>query len=1047
MFGSKRLREAYLCYKIYTSHWRLMRTKIIKQCLTAVSILCVGLIKSYAQAGPVFRQYINYQIEVQLDDINHRLLGNIKWTYTNQSPDTLFEMYIHLWPNAYRDDETAFAKQQLAQLRTDFHFTSTADRGGIDSLAFRVDGTPVELKAFQGQADVVVISLDNRPLPPGKTMTVETPFRVKIPAAISRLGHEGQAYQISQWYPKPAVYDKDGWHPMPYLDMGEFYSDFASYDVYITLPDNYQVGATGMLQNQDELRRLRELSLQTRQYLDTLRHPARGRVEEPFPPSAPGWKILHYRADNVHDFAWFADKRYKHLQDTLRLPSGRVITAAVFFTKTEENLWKDALSYVKRSTRFYAEKVGEYPYMQVTAVQGALLAGGGMEYPMVTIIAEAGNAAALDRVIAHEVGHNWFYGVLASNERDFAWMDEGLNSYYERRYMQAYYPDSYAEPLPNLLTGGDDVSQEMALWEVVNCRHIDQAASTHSGAFRPVNYYLGAYAKPALALAQWEGYRGAQRVDSAMQQYYRQWQFKHPQPDDLKAVLEKASGDELTWLFDGFLYSRGRQDYKIERMQIVGDTVELVIRNTATVNGPFPISLYAADRPVHEGWQAGFQGSRTIRIPLPEEVDRAMLDAHRQTLDADRQNNSSRAAGLLKKWEPLQLRLLAGYNRHDRSSIYITPLPGWNTHDGLLLGGLLHGGLLPGKNTAWYAAPLYGVRSGAINGTAGARHRWYPETGKIAAWQLSGNISSFHTTSWGIAADTSLRAIRLTGRLQAELFTEPGSGLSRQLALQYWHIQREVPVFSTEGESLGLGYAQPGFIGELSYQQQQRSALKPWQLTAAAEYHTFVHDRRDQSYLKLSLDASGQWQYRQKQWLSWRFFGGYFPYNSLKGKAIFNQTALTISETGYYDYRMDQYFMDRQASNGLAAQLTGSGQGGFRLPLLPSYLGRSQSFLVAANMTTDFPFLPSALPLRIWGDIAYFGREVGIDNTAGPVGAAGIALEDRTGKFGLYWPLLVTEQLRGVVPGGGRFPVRVNIRLALHQLTPWQILDDVLARF
>jgi len=1024
-----------------------MSTKIIKQQLTAVSILCIGLIKSYAQPVPTFRQYINYQIEVQLDDVNHHLLGNIKWTYSNQSPDTLYEMYIHLWPNAYRDDHTAFAQQQLRQLQTDFHYLPSTDRGGIDSLSFRVDGVPMEVTDFQGQADVVVMSLAQRPLPPGGTMTIETPFRVKIPAAISRLGHEGQAYQISQWYPKPAVYDKNGWHPMPYLDMGEFYSDFASFDVYITLPDNYQVGATGMLQNQDELRRLRELNLQTRQYLDTLRNPARGRVEEAFPPSAPGWKILHYRADNVHDFAWFADKRYKHLQDTLSLPSGRVITASVFFTKTEENLWKDALGYVKRSTRFYAEKVGEYPYMQVTAVQGALLAGGGMEYPMVTIIAEAGDAKSLDRVIAHEVGHNWFYGVLASNERDFAWMDEGLNSYYERRYMQQYYPDSYAETLPGFLTGGDEVAQEMALWEVVNCRHIDQAASTHSGAFRPMNYYLGAYAKPALALAQWEGYRGAQRVDSAMQQYYRQWQFRHPQPDDLKSVLEKASGEDLSWLFEGFLHSRGRQDYKIERLRIVGDTAELVIRNTANIDGPFPISLYAADQLVHEDWQAGFAGSRTIRIPLTGEIDRGMLDAHRQTLEANRQNNGSRAAGIFKKWEPLQLRLLAGYNRQDRSSIYMAPLGGWNAHDGLLLGGLLHGGLLPGKKAAWYAAPLYGVGSGALNGTAGARYRWYPEAGKIAAWQLSGNVSSFHTASWGAAADTTLRTIRLTGRLQAELFTKPGSGLSRQLALQWWQIQRQIPVFSIEGESAGLGYAQPGFISELSYQQQQRSALKPWQLTAAMEYHAFTYNRQDQSYLKLSVDASGQWQYRQKQWFSWRFFGGFFPHNTLKGRGILNQTALTIAETGYYDYRLDQYFMDRQASSGLAAQLTGSGQGGFRLPLLPSYLGRSQSFLVAANVTTDLPFLPTALPLRLWGDIAYYGREESIDNSAGPVGAAGIAIEDRTGKFGLYWPLLVSERLQSVVPGGGGFPVRISLRLSLHKLTPWQLLDDVLARF
>jgi aminopeptidase N len=150
-------------------------------------------------------------------------------------------------------------------------------------------------------------------------------------------------------------------------------------------------------------------------------------------------KTIQYKAENVHDFAWFADKRFYVQKEDVTLPSGRKVDTYVMFTYYEADLWKEAILYVNRSVEYYSDRIGEYPYPHATAVQSALSAGAGMEYPMITVIGGSGNGKSLDQVITHEVGHNWFYGILASNERQFVWMDEGFNSFYEQAYIKKYY--------------------------------------------------------------------------------------------------------------------------------------------------------------------------------------------------------------------------------------------------------------------------------------------------------------------------------------------------------------------------------------------------------------------------------------------------------------------------------------------------------------------------------------------------------------------------------------------------------------------------------
>ena len=204
-----------------------------------------------SQTGNYWQQQVNYTIDVSLNDVDNTLHGFEQLDYINNSPDTLNYIWFHIWPNAYKDESSAFYEQLSILRERKDKLKKFKERGYIDSLSFTADGGPIRYENHPQYNDVIKLIL-LKPLYPNQHVVLSTPFFVKIPSYVSRLGHDGQSYMITQWYPKPAVYDEAGWHPMPYLDMGEFYSEYGSFNVSITLPSSYVVGATGLLLNQDE---------------------------------------------------------------------------------------------------------------------------------------------------------------------------------------------------------------------------------------------------------------------------------------------------------------------------------------------------------------------------------------------------------------------------------------------------------------------------------------------------------------------------------------------------------------------------------------------------------------------------------------------------------------------------------------------------------------------------------------------------------------------------------------------------------------------------
>jgi hypothetical protein len=508
-------------------------------------LLFLGFIV-HAQTPAYWQQQVNYTIQVSLDDQKHQLDGTVSMEYSNNSPDKLDFIWFHLWPNAYKNETTAFARQLLRDEDGKKRLKGMKDKGAMEGLDFTVNDVKAGTEADPENIDIIKLILP-KPLAPGEKAVIKTPFRVKLASYTSRSGHDGQNYMVCQWYPKPAVYDRKGWHPIPYLDQGEFYSEFGNFDVSITLPSSYIVGATGELQNAAELKQYKDMGRS-----NVAAHSRKNVIK--YQPQA-GTKTLAYKITNAHDFAWFADKEFVVRYDTLQLEQGRTIDVFTYHHPDGNKNWINSTDYVKSGARAYSGYLGTYSYPVVQAVEGPKNdMSGGMEYPTITLITSpSANEEVLDAVITHEVGHNWFYGMLASNERDHAWMDEGLNSYFQFRYEAEKFRGSsiFGDKIPKELKQKSAADFQAAIYNAMSQIPMDEAIETRSADFNNKDAYgLVEYVKTAIWMYVMELYLGRPRLDAAMQTYFNEWKFRHPYPEDMRKSLESNLKEDLSPYFD-----------------------------------------------------------------------------------------------------------------------------------------------------------------------------------------------------------------------------------------------------------------------------------------------------------------------------------------------------------------------------------------------------------------------------------------------------------------------------------------------------------------
>ena len=534
-----------------------MRLSLYTRRLTAfIVLLTAGIIPLTAfpqtPAPPTtqtyWQQQVNYSIDVSLDATELTLDGFAKIEYINHSPDTLSFIWFHLWPNAYKNDETAFSEQLLDNGRTDFYFSDKDRKGYINRLDFRADGLIANMEDHPQYIDIVKVILP-RPLPPGGQTLITTPFHEKLPFDLSRGGAAGSACAVSQWYPQPAVYDRYGWHPIPYLDQGGSYSEFGNFDVRITLPAAYKVAATGILYSPDT---------------------AAASPSAAAPPPARATKTFCFRQDNIRDFAWFADKYFKIDHDTLQLASGRIIDLYTYYHPASAPLWKNGMPYMKDATRFRSASIGEYPFATLSAVESNSAPARETEYPgliaiplfsmqMTTMVSPASHKDprftykvvsditidSFSHAINHEISQQWFSSILGANERRYPWMGDGLSAWYDKQSPHTgnywSYDDYTIRKMP--------ADPHRLSIDILATVKKDQPISTSSEDFNAYNYNLIPRYKTELWLERLQHSLGSELFDSCMRQYYRRWAFKHPYPEDFRSVIENSSHRQLDSLF------------------------------------------------------------------------------------------------------------------------------------------------------------------------------------------------------------------------------------------------------------------------------------------------------------------------------------------------------------------------------------------------------------------------------------------------------------------------------------------------------------------
>jgi len=517
-------------------------------------IFCCLFCKAFSQQN-YWQQQVDYKIDVKLNDVDNTLDGNVKMDYYNNSPDTLHFIWILLWANAFKNDRTAFSDQLLENGRTDFYFSNDDQRGYINRLEFRVNGVIAETEDHPQHQDIIKLILP-QPLAPNSNIKIETPFHIKLPYNFSGDGYQGHSYQITQWYPKPAVYDSKGWHDIPYLTQGGSYNELGNYEVQITLPANYAVAATGDIQSASEIEWLTTHSSPLTKQDTTIKY-VEGKKKisvKTITPSSPKSKTIIYRQNNTNDFVWFADKQFLVKHDTIQSLSGKIINAFIYYTPANKSKWENSIQYIKDAINTKTKLIGEYPYNTISIAENTCKHNEARAFPGVAILKPSGNENTMDFLITHLTGYNWFGAALANNERDNPWMNKGMNGFYDDKHLQAkdetvlQLMDVKSELLKNRLP--DDPIKTI-LETHIGIKQ-DQPIATKADSFSLYNYYLISFVKTAEWMKLLADNYNDDAFTNAMKEYYKQWQFKHPYPEDFKKSMEdnKKNTDSIFSLLD-----------------------------------------------------------------------------------------------------------------------------------------------------------------------------------------------------------------------------------------------------------------------------------------------------------------------------------------------------------------------------------------------------------------------------------------------------------------------------------------------------------------
>ncbi len=522
--------------------------------LTILSLSFNGL----SQKTSYWQQKVEYKMDVLMDVKTYQYKGKQEVVYTNNSADTLYRVFYHLYNNAFQPGSEMDMRLQsikdpdgrmVNKIKVDDKEVKESrisklnpnEIGYLHVSNFKQDGVNAFIKEVETILEVTLA----KPLVPGKSTKFTLDFNGQVPVQIRRSGRnnkEGVALSMAQWYPKIAEFDFEGWHADPYISR-EFHGVWGNFDVKITIDKNYILGGTGSLQNPNKI---------------GFGYEKKGsKIKKDTNSETLTW---HFKASKVHDFTWAADKTYIH--DKQITADG--ITIHFLYKNNPEIIenWKKAQIETVKLMEYYNKTIGKYPYKEYSVIQGG---DGGMEYAMCTLILGEGKLDGLIGVIAHEMAHAWFQGVLASNESKHPWMDEGFTTFLEDSGIYELAEKKGENPIFGSYKGYKKLVESGK----------EQPLSTHSDRYDENRCYsVASYSKGEIFLTQLEYLIGKKNLIKTLKRFFEEFKFKHPTPNDIKRTAERVSGANLDWYLIDWTQTTNTIDYSIKNVESATDGVQ-----------------------------------------------------------------------------------------------------------------------------------------------------------------------------------------------------------------------------------------------------------------------------------------------------------------------------------------------------------------------------------------------------------------------------------------------------------------------------------------
>ena len=607
--------------------------------------LCLILMWISASSEPasLSEHIVQYRINAKLDIETKIVSGEqiLSWLNTTDTP--VSDLQFHLYLNAFKNNRSTFMKESGGSLRG---FSMDEDQWGyIDITKIRIVSGPdltsgmsyIQPDDRNPDDQTVLRVVLPEPVLPEDAVELEITFQSKLPQVFARSGYKGNFYMVAQWFPKIGVFENGDWNCHQYHAESEFYADFGTYDVSLTVPEDYIVGATG--------KRIRESK------------------------NTDGTATYTHYQEDVHDFAWTACPDFVEIKKTYTLDRPPVRTEMIFLVHKSHIKLKDRYEEsLRNGLEFYSQNYGAYPYETITLVDPPInaMGAGGMEYP--TLFTSMGlsffpkGLRMPEMVTIHEFGHGYWYGIVASNEFEEAWLDEGINSYSEIKAMDHYYgSDSSMVDLLGIKVG-DWVYARAA---VMGTARLDPIMTKSWDFYSGGSYGANVYSKAALTLLTLEGYLGEDVMAEVMKTYYQHWKFRHPKSQDFFDVAKEVSGQDLDWFFDQFFKSPDRLDYSVGAVsssEIGGpegrfegepeesDTKsseekrylsEVVIRRNGELYFPQDILIVFEDgEEIRETWDGKSRWAR-FEYTRPSKLKRVQIDPEKKVLlDINLMNNT-----------------------------------------------------------------------------------------------------------------------------------------------------------------------------------------------------------------------------------------------------------------------------------------------------------------------------------------------------------------------------------------------------------------------